>query len=109
MSLVVIAVVLGAFGQSGQVSRHSALFKEQVEMKHENATKMMLKHKEGSQKAGDMDQRLQAFLRTRDSAGLGLGDVRDEGRSSLGEPVVCMSDGAQAKARKRRRSRDSDA
>ena len=95
LSLVIVAVALGAAGQNGQISRHEALFKKQVEVKHEEATKMMTKHRQQSQNATDMDQRVQKFLRERDiGAPIRIGDTTagDSGTRLLPEPVVCMSD-----------------
>ena len=108
--MVVVALVLGAFGQTGQVSRHNALFKEQVEEKHENATRMLIDHQQESQMVGKRDQRLQKFLRERDiGAPVGLGDTRDVGedRKLLPVPVLCMSE-MQQKGSGRRRKRDDD-
>ena len=107
MSLVVVALVLGAFGQSGQVSRHNALFKEQVEVKHENATKMMTSRRQESQKATDRNQRLQKFLKERDTgAPIRLGDTRagDMDIKMLPEPVVCMSQTQQERGGKGQKS-----
>ena len=101
VSLVVIAVVLGAFGQKEQVSRHNVLFKEQIETKHEDATKTMKSRRQESQKGTDMDQRLQRFLRERDVGALmRLGDVRagDGDTRLLPEPVVCMSETQQRRS-----------
>lgn len=110
ISLVALALVLGAVGQTGQVSRHEALFRQQVEVKHENATRTLLSHQQESQKAGHREQRLQKFMKDRDiGSPIGLGEKREERVETplLPEPVLCMSD-IQQKGAGRSKSRQND-
>ena len=111
MSLVALAVVLGALGQTGQVSRHEALFREQIEVKHDKATKVLMSHQQESQKVGSRAQRLQKFMKERDvGAPVGLGDKRDvqENGALLPEPVLCMSDMQQKGVGRAERQSDPD-
>ncbi len=106
LSIVVGALVIGAFGQASQVSWHNDLFMQKIEKQHEDASKSMLKHRQGSQKVSDMDSRLQDFFKRRDmGVREALVDNEDEHRKTkmLPAPVGSMID-----TQRRRSGRDED-
>ena len=91
--LVITAVFLGGFGQSLRVGDYSNIFQRQVEMVHDDASKVLRKRRTESTGFGNRDERLQNFLSTRDPRGYGISDPTEEGyRKLLPEPEVCMGD-----------------
>lgn len=94
--LVITAVFLGGFGQSVRVGEYSNIFQRQVEMVHDDASKVLMKRRTESAGFGNRDERLQNFLSTRDPHGYAISDPTEEGyRKLLPEPEVCMSEGIQ--------------
>lgn len=77
LTLVIVAVSLGAFGQSLRLDDYSNLFQRKVEQVHDDASKVIRQRRIDSQ-AGDRDQRLQSFLKTRDPLGYGTDDLPEE-------------------------------
>lgn len=94
LSLVVVAVFLGGFGQTLRVEDYSNVFQRQVEATHNSASKAIRQRRMESQAFSDRDQRLQNFLRSRDPVGYGVVDPREDGfRKMLPEPETCLSEG----------------
>lgn len=95
ITLIAFVLLLGGFGQHLQVDRHQEFFNEQAEERHRMASQALLRHRQMGKEGGQIDDRVQDFLKARDDAGYG---VAIEGEKKLlGEPVVCMSDGIQQK------------
>lgn len=91
--LAITAVFLGGFGQSLRVGDYSNIFQRQVEMVHDDASKVLRKRRTESTGFGNRDERLQNFLSTRDPRGYGISDPTEEVyRKLLPEPEVCMGD-----------------
>lgn len=96
LMLVITAVFLGGFGQSLRVGDYSNIVQRQVEMVHDDASKVLTKRRTESTGFGNRDERLQNFLSTRDPHGYGISDPTEEAcRKLLPDPEVCMSVGIQ--------------
>ena len=94
LTLVLTAVFLGGFGQSLRVGDYSNIFQRQVEMVHDDASKVLTKRRTESAGFGNRDERLHNFLSTRDPHGYGISDTTEYAyRKLLPEPEVCMSSG----------------
>lgn len=92
--LVITAVFLGGFGQSVRVGEYSNIFQRQVEMVHDDASKVLMKRRTESTGFESRHERLQNFLSTRDPQGHGIHEATEEGyRKLLPEPEICVSDG----------------
>jgi len=93
LMLVITVVFLGGFGQSIRVGDYSNIFQRQVEMVHDDASKVLRIRKTESTGFGNRGERLQGFLRFRDPHGYGVTDPTEEGYRKLPpEPEVCLSD-----------------
>ena len=89
LMLVLTAVFLGGFGQSIRVGDYSNIFQRQVEKVHDDASKAIRQRRTESQEFGNRDERLQNFLKTRDSHGHGITDPMEESyRKLLPEPEM---------------------
>lgn len=96
LSLVMVAVLLGGFETHLRVDENHNMFKRQVEITHDNASKAMQKRMKKSRSLENKDQRLQSFLMTRDPYGFGIEDTQEQGyKKMLPEPETDMSDGTQ--------------
>ena len=82
--IVITAVFLGAFGQSIRLDEYSDVFKKQVEMIHEDASKGLQKRKTESTAFGSRNERLQDFLRSRDTH---ANESTDTMMADEGEPL----------------------
>ena len=87
LSLILIAVFLGGFGQSIRVEDHANIFQRQVEMVHDDASKAITKRRTESQNFGNKDERLHNFLKTRDPyAYANTNSTEEDYRKMLPEP-----------------------
>lgn len=94
-----VAVLLGGFETHLRVDENHNMFKRQVEITHDNASKVMQKRMKKSRSLENKDQRLQSFLMTRDPYGFGVDDTQEQGyKKMLPEPETHMSDGTQQRA-----------
>ena len=93
LTLVLTTILLASFGQSIRLGDYSNSFQQQVEKAHDNASMAIQQSKTESQAFGNRDERLQKFLRTRDSYGDGTTDLTEESYRKLSqEPEICMSE-----------------
>ena len=93
LTLVLTTILLAGFGQSIRVGDYSNVFQQQVEKAHDNASMAIQQSRTESQAFGNRDERLQNFLRTRDSHGYGTTDLTEESYRKLSqEPEICMSE-----------------
>ena len=93
LTLVLATILLAGFGQSIRVGDYSNVFQQQVEKAHDNASMAIQQSRTESQAFGDRDERLQNFLRTRDSHGYGTTDLTEENYGKISpEPEICMSE-----------------
>lgn len=79
LTLVVVAVFVGGFGQSSRLEDYSSIFKRKVEQVHDDASKGIRQRKIDS-RIGERDQRLQSFLKSRDPLGYDIGDLPEDRR-----------------------------
>ena len=93
LTLVLTTFLLAGFGQSIRVGDNSNAFQQQVEKAHDNASMAIQQSRTGSQTFGNRDERLQNFLRTRDTHGYGATALAEESNRKLSEESeVCMSE-----------------
>ena len=93
LTLVLTTILLAGFGQSIRVGDYSNVFQQQIEKAHDNASMAIQQSKTESQAFGNRDERLQNFLRTRDSHGYGTTDLTAETYCKTSqEPEFCMGE-----------------
>ena len=96
ITLIAFVLLLGGFGQHLQVGRHQEFFDEQAEERHRQASQALFRARQLGKDGGQIDDRVQDFLKARDDASYGYRREEEE-RKLLNAPVVCMSDGTQQK------------
>ena len=92
--LVIAAVSLGGWGQAMQVTNHSDLFKQQIAVNHDNASKELMRSRKESIMSNNKDERLHNFLTTRDPHQGGTTDsTGSKNDELLPDPELCVNDG----------------
>ena len=95
LSLVVVLLVIGAFGQAEQISWHNDLYMKKIQRQHEEATKTLRDRRHENQKVSDKASSIQAFV-TRKKKGVpavmdNVGNGGGDGKMLL-EPAVSLND-----------------
>ena len=94
--LIVFFTVLGAVGEITRMGSYSRTFIEQVEARHDESSKHLMKKRRESQSFNNKDERVESFLKMRDPLAYGLADGKDEAyKRMLPAPEVCMSGGIE--------------
>ena len=102
MALIVIIGMLGGMGEITRMGNYSRTFIEQIEAKHDESSKDLMRRRRESQSFNGKDERVQSFLRTRDPIGYGLANAREEAyRKLLPAPEVRMGGDFQERATSR--------
>ena len=90
--LIVFFTALGTVGEISRMGNYSKSFIEQVEARHDESSKHLMRKRRESQSFNNKDERVQSFLKTRDPMTYGLADGKGEAyRRMLPAPEVCMS------------------
>lgn len=95
VTLVAVVVVLGAVGQRTWIEGYSASLIKQIDMVHDNNSKGVESRRRASQQLGNRDERLESFLKARDSYGYDTVSSTSDfelNRSHLPAPAAAVAD-----------------
>ncbi|KAI4134172.1 MAG: hypothetical protein LQ347_001749 [Umbilicaria vellea] len=86
ISLIATFAALAAFGQATRVGDYSRTFLEQIEAVHEDCSKDIQRRRKETHTFTNKDERLQSFLRNRDTSRYAITDSTDAGYRKLLPP-----------------------
>lgn len=95
VTLVAVVVILGAVGQRTWIEGYSASLIKQIDIVHDKNSKGVESRRRASQQLGNRDERLESFLKTRDSYGYDNVSSRNDfelSRSHLPSPALAVAD-----------------